>query len=82
MNDIPHVARYSSPATFTAMLTMIGVSEEARAVISADDIATLQTLVSIYRDDADAFQLYLKNINKVYANRTHLYDYHLWWYRD
>ena len=70
MNDIPHLARYSSPATFTAMLTMIEVSGEARAVIADDDITSLQTLVSVYRDDAEALQSYLKNINKVYANRV------------
>ena len=70
VTNITHEARYSSPATFTAMLTMIGVSEEARNVITADDITTLQTLVSVYRDDTDAFQSYLKNINKVYANRN------------
>ena len=63
------MARYTSPATFMAMLTMIGVSEEARAVITADDITTLQILVSVSRDDTDAFQSYLKNINKVYATK-------------
>jgi hypothetical protein len=70
VSNMTQVQRYSDPATFRVMLTMLGVSEDASEILQADDITSLQVVVGIYQDDVDSFQSYLKGINKTYINRN------------
>jgi hypothetical protein len=69
VNNITHVQRYSSPVVFGILLTMLGVSYNAKEVLISDEITSLQKLVKVYQDDVDSLQSYLKGVNKTYAAR-------------
>ena len=70
VRNITHANRYTSPVVFGIMLTMLGVSEAAKEILISDDLTSLQVLVSVYHDDLDSFQAYLKGLNKIYVNRN------------
>jgi len=60
--------RYRNQDEFTAMLTRIGVTANARRKLIDDDFTSMEMLVLNYSNDIDAFHSYLKGINKTFGN--------------
>lgn len=62
--------RYRDQNEFIAMLTRVGVTDNARRKLIADDFTSMEMLVLNYSNDVDSFHSYLKGINKTFGNGT------------
>ena len=60
--------RYYDRQVFELVLSNIGVPGPLSQVMITDGINTISTLVDLYKEDVDAFETYLKTINKTYSN--------------
>ena len=60
--------RYSNQQVFEVVLQNIGVPDPLSQILIGDGIDTISTLVDLYKEDVDAFETYLKTINKTYNN--------------
>ena len=60
--------RYDDEQVFRTVLGNIGVPAPVQNIITGDGINKLSTLVELYKEDVDSFEVYLKGINKTYSN--------------
>ena len=62
------LTRYSSNASFTTLLTNLGIDENERGQFTTNGFNNMFLLVKHFSYDIGSFQSHLRNLNKTFAN--------------